>query len=233
MNAGRLIVFAKAPEPGRVKTRLCPPLTPEQAAEFYACLLADVLDVSARAASALGLEPVLAVHPPERVPDLAHRCPPGFRVVAQRGVDLGERMAHAAAEAFAAGARRVLLRGSDSPAVDEATLAAALAALNRSDLSICPDRDGGYSLVGLRAPSPGLFDHPMSTGSALAETLRNAERLGLRTHLLPAGFDIDRSEDLRWLATERARGAPMPCRRTLEYLDVRGLWPPAIRLPPT
>ena len=110
-----IIVFAKEPRAGQVKTRMCPPLSPTQAAEFYACLLDDVLEATARFSVELGLFPVLAVHPPNAWRVLARRAPSVFRVVPQRGASLGERMEWGAAQAGAEGAQRILLRGSDSP----------------------------------------------------------------------------------------------------------------------
>jgi len=223
-RGGILTVFAKRPRPGRVKTRMCPPLSPEQAAELYTAMLQDVLEVSLAAARRYGLDPVLAVEPPSAAPDLARMCPPGFRIVAQRGADLSERMAWGVAESAAAGAERILLRGSDSPALDEERIGTALASLDDHDLAICPDRDGGYNLIGLRGVSPGLFDHPMSTARVLDDTLANAERSGLRTQVLPVGFDLDTVEDLRWLAEAVAAGAAASCPRTLEYADTHDLW---------
>jgi len=215
-------VFAKRPEPGQVKTRLCPPFTPEQAAAFYACMLEDVLEASTSAARALGLEAAIAVHPPEAATTLP--VPAGLRVEAQHGSDLGARMEHALAHELAAGRAPVLLRGSDSPTLGLDTLAAALAALERSDLVICPDRDGGYNLVGLGRAAPGLFAHPMSTGSVLGDTLAHAGARGLSHTLLPAGFDVDTAADLALLAAARERGAARDCPRTLAYLDRHGLW---------
>jgi hypothetical protein len=204
-----------------VKTRLCPPFTSDQAARFYAAILADVLDATLAGCRALELEAVLAVHPPEaaaRVP-----APPGFRREPQQGADLAARMEHAMARELAAG-RPALLRGSDSPTLGAATLEAALAALARSDLVLCPDRDGGYNLVGLARPAPGLFDHPMSTASVLDDTLAHARRLGLSHTLLPAGFDLDTAADLALLAEARRAGAAALCPRTLAFLDEEGLW---------
>jgi rSAM/selenodomain-associated transferase 1 len=205
-----------------VKTRLSPPFTSEQAARFYAALLADVLDATLAACRALDLEPVLAVHPPEAAARLA--APTGFRREPQHGADLAARMEHAAARELAAG-RPVLLRGSDSPTLGVATLAAALDALAASDLVLCPDCDGGYNLVGLRKPAPGLFDHPMSTPSVLDDTLARARRLGLSYRLLPAGFDLDTAADLGRLAEARRTPAASLCPRTLAFLDREGLWP--------
>jgi rSAM/selenodomain-associated transferase 1 len=218
---GALVIFAKAPRPGFVKTRMCPPLTPEQAATFYACMLDDVLEATASAAPRLGLGVVLAVHPAEAAAELAQRAP-GFRVIAQRGDDLSQRMSAAAETVAAAGHRPVLLRGSDSPALGEDALSACLAALDAHDVALCPDRDGGYSLVGMRRHAPGLFDHAMSTGRVLEDTLARAAALGLRVKLLAPGFDLDTAADLHWLAKLDEAGRAR-CRRTLGFAQAHGL----------
>lgn len=219
-----LVVFAKAPRPGLVKTRMSPPLSSQDAAELYGHLLDDVLAASRDFGRALGVELVVAVHPPEGLSEIAQRAPQAFRVVAQRGRDLGARMTWAVAEQAAAGASLILLRGSDSPALSGDTVASALEQLDESDLVVSPDLDGGYNLVGLRAPIAGLFDHPMSTTSALQDTLANADVLGLRTRILESGFDLDTVEDLPQLARVRRRGAAPLCPRTLAYLDAHDWW---------
>lgn len=221
---GVLVVFARAPRVGEVKTRMTPPLAPAEAAALYACMLDDVLEASAALAGEHGLEPVLAAHPAEACAELARRTPRSFRVVAQRGRDLGERMAWAVAEAAAGGATPVVLRGSDSPALAAPVLRAALEALREADLALSPDRDGGYQLVALRRPAPGLFAHPMGTPAVLEDTLSRARGLGLRVRLVPPGFDLDTVEDLRWLAEARRGGLAVGCRRTLALLDDANLW---------
>jgi rSAM/selenodomain-associated transferase 1 len=225
VSRGALVVFAKQPAPGRVKTRLCPPFTPEQAAGFYAAMLEDVLDATLAASAALGLEAVLAVHPPEAAATLP--APRGVRREPQQGADLGARMEHAMTRELGAGHRPVLLRGSDSPTLGLATLAAALDALARTDLVICPDADGGYNLIGLSRPAPGLFSHPMSTASVLEDTLSRARSSRLTHTLLPAGFDLDTAADLARLAEARSQGAAGACPRTLAFLDRYALWPPS------
>jgi rSAM/selenodomain-associated transferase 1 len=224
-----LVVFAKAPRAGLVKTRMCPPLSPVEAAEFYAAMLADVLEASAAAAAPLGLEPVLAAHPPEALGELARRAPPAYRVVPQRGADLAQRMDRAVREAAAGGARRILLRGSDSPGLEPARMAAALADLERFDLALSPDRDGGYNLIGLCAPEPDLFTLPMSTGTVLEDTLAAAARLGLRVRLQEPAFDLDVLADLRWLAALRGSPAQAHCRRSMAWVDAKRLWGAAER----
>jgi rSAM/selenodomain-associated transferase 1 len=218
-----LIVLAKVPRPGEVKTRMCPPLSLVEASELYASMLADVLESTARAARRLGIEPVLALHPAGPGRALALDVPTPFRVVSQRGPGLAARMAWAVREAAAGGARRVLLRGSDSPALDDDAIAELLAALDDHDVVLRPDLDGGYNLVGLRRPAAAIFDHPMSTARVLQDTLERARGLGLTTAVAAAGFDLDTIDDLRRLAGVRERVAHL-CARTLDFIDRRGLW---------
>jgi rSAM/selenodomain-associated transferase 1 len=224
-TAGTIVVLAKVPEVGRVKTRLVPPFSNEQATDLYAAMLADVLAATAGFSHGLGLTPVVAVHPWERRTAVARIAPAGFRVVPQRGSDLAARMTWAAREAAAAGAQRILLRGSDSPTLDAEAVGEALAALCEFDLVLRPDCDGGYGLVGLRRPTAGLFDHPMSTPSVLADTCANADRLGLRTAVSGASFDIDTVRDLDRLASARSPNVTKLCPLTLAYLDGNALWP--------
>ncbi len=221
---GVIVVLAKAPEPGQVKTRMCPPLQPREAAELYARLLEDVLEATAAFSAALDLAPRVAVHPGEACAHVARVAPRSFSVVRQRGPDLAARMTSALREACAAGFERVLLRGSDSPLLDGEQVGAALAALDDVDVVVSPDRDGGYNLVGVRRPVAGLFDHEMSTASVLERTLENARRAGLRSRRLETGFDLDTAEDLALLAAARSPRAERLCPRTFEFLDARELW---------
>jgi len=216
-------VFAKAPRPGLVKTRMSPPLSLEQAAELYGEMLADVLAASARFARDLDLDPVLAFHPPDAARELVHRTPPGFRLHAQRGSDLGERMDHASREAAAAGAERILIRGSDSPTLERPCFEDALTRLNDGDdVVLTPDQDGGYALIGLRAPEPRLFQVAMSTPSVFEETLARAGSLGLRSGCTRPGFDLDTVADLPrlddWLRGQSPSEIADLCPRTVECL---------------
>jgi uncharacterized protein len=220
-----VVVFAKRPVPGAVKTRMCPPLSPEQAAALYAAMLDDVLATTAAAAQQAGAVAWLAVHPAEAVEELSARCPPGFRGIAQRGADLAQRMGNALADAAEAGFARILLRGSDNPSLAGAELVRGLAALDGADLAVGPDRDGGYGWIAVRGAPPGLFDHVMSTASVLSDTLDRAASLGLRVRTLAPHFDLDIASDLALLASARERGEARECPRTLALLDELGLWP--------
>lgn len=226
---GWLVVFAKEPQAGRVKTRLSPPFSPAAAAAFYRCMLNDVLEESAAAASLLRLDAVLAVDPPGSAAEMASTAPVSFRVIAQAEGDLGTRMGAVAAQAAAAGADFALLRGSDSPCLLRGTVEVAVQSLAAVDLVIRPDRDGGYDLVALgpqaldHAAHGRLFDHPMSHPGVLRDTLAHAG--ALRSLLLEPGFDVDGFDDLRWLAEARVAGRALACPRSLAFLDTHALWP--------
>ncbi len=155
-------------------------------------MLGDVLDVSARYAARLDLIPVLAFYPPDASGELLGIAPPGYRLKVQRGADLGKRMANAFAEAAAAGAERILLRGSDSPALEWPLFEMAMSRLDSGDdLVLTPDQSGGYAMIGMRAPQPALFDLPMSTENVMEQTAQLAHSLGLRSSITAAGFDLD------------------------------------------
>jgi len=219
-----VIVFAKAPRAGLVKTRMTPPLTPDVAAEFYGHLLDDVLEATASFCDALGLQAIVALHPAEACANIAQRVPGSFRVIAQQGNSLAERMTWAVAEAAAAGAERILLRGSDNPVLPMRAFEQALDGLDQHDLVISPDLDGGYGMVGVRTTVHGLFDHPMSRSNVLDETLSNARQLGLRYQLLASSFDLDTVADLALLQRARASGDTALCPRTMAFADDRNLW---------
>lgn len=216
---GVLVVFAKAPQPGEVKTRMTPPLSPDQAASLYRAMLADVLDESARACARFGLEGVLSVSPASACGRLAQLVPAGFRVLAQSGPDLGARMRFEVERARAEGGARVLLRGSDNPALGCDEIGALYAALDRVDLALSPDRDGGYGAVALRTAPGTIFDHQMSTDAVLRTTLERARRCGLSTFTSAGSFDLDSFEDLVHLSRVRDRLPADRCPRTLAFVD--------------
>lgn len=202
-----LVMMARRPEAGRVKTRLCPPLTPAQAAALYAAFLRDLVELLR---TVPGMQPLIAYAPAEAgdyfaalAPDIARRP--------QTGVDLGERLAAVTNAVLGEGVPAVLVIGSDSPSLPPAHIAQAVTALaSGADLVLGPAEDGGYYLVGLRRPAPALFTSvPMSTPTVLRDTLAIAEQLGLRTALIDPWYDIDTIADLRRLRTD-----PTPLRHT-------------------
>jgi uncharacterized protein len=187
-----LLVIAKAPAPGRVKTRLCPPCTPAEAAELAAAALADTLAAAARSRRATRRVLVLEGEPGPWVPA-------GFDVVPQAGDGLAERLA----SAFAGIAGPAFLVGMDTPQVTPALLDAGIAALDRADAALGLALDGGYWGIGLRRPEPAAFDAvPMSTSeTGAAQRVRLAE-LGLRTTFLPPLRDVDTIDDAGAVAAQ-------------------------------
>ena len=215
--AGRLkpalAVMARAPAPGKVKTRLCPPLSPEQAAEFYECVLRDVLGdliPSARWDTWVAYA--------ERSRDYFLRLPEqGMALLPQRGASLGERMHAVFVDLCHAGYRQVVLVGSDVPALQAASVAQACEVLEqeRSDVVLGPADDGGYYLIGLARPEQRLFsDVAWSTASVLEQTLAKARQLELRVRMVPGTYDVDVAKDLERLGRDlegsRELGASRP-----------------------
>lgn len=200
-----LAVMAKAPAPGEVKTRLCPPLTPAQAAALARCFLADRVE---QLAAIEGGDPMVAFTPREREAELRALLGPGVRLVPQAGADLGARLDRLLTDLLAEGYAGAVAIDADSPTLPTACLARACAHLlaGAADVVVGPTEDGGYYLIGLATPVPALFhDVPWSTPAVLEETVARARRLGLRLALLPRWFDVDRGEDLARL---RAGAAP-------------------------
>ena len=191
-----LIVFAKAPIPGEVKTRLCPPLDPDEAASLHGTL---VLDAVERAKGLAGASIFVA-----GAPDLAH---PFFKVLEgrygakllpQRGPDLGARMKWAMQDAFEQGAEDVLLTGTDLPTLPRAHLMESLTLIKKHDVVLGPTADGGYYLIGLHRMVPALFEGiAWSTASVFADTKEKTEDAGLSLGLLPECRDLDTLEDLK------------------------------------
>jgi rSAM/selenodomain-associated transferase 1 len=194
-----LVVMARQPTPGAVKTRLAQAIGATAAAALYRAFLADI----AATCTSPDWSLMWAVTPPDA--DLAPIVGVA-RQIAQRGDDLGARMHHVFADLFAGGAARVVMIGADAPHLGAARIAAAFAALERHDAVFIPTRDGGYCLVGLAAPQDLFHPITMGTTSVFAETLAQAARLGLRVARHAESFDIDMVSDLEALAGLLASG---------------------------
>lgn len=192
----QLLVVAKEPVPGRVKTRLCPPATPEQAARIAAAALADTLD----AVAATPAERRVLALDGGPVP-----IPPGVAVLPQRGEGLAHRLANAYADSARPGLATLLV-GMDTPQLDPALLTAAIEGLSTVDAVLGGAVDGGWWALGLRDPAhaEALRGVPMSTertGALTAEALR---RRGLRVAELAVLRDVDTAADARLVAAAMA-----------------------------
>ncbi len=213
-HEGALVIFAKAPVPGQVKTRLCPPLTPDEAATLHGSFVLDTLERTKTAVGRwkLPLRRYLACAPSStlvffRIMEERQ----GVILIDQEGADLGARMSRAFDRLFGAGCRTVLLVGTDVPSLPLDHYRQALLALETHDCVLGPAVDGGYYLIGLTAPAPGLFEQiPWSTADVLRLTRANADRLGLRTALLPPWRDVDTIDDLQALIEAATLDAKKP-----------------------
>jgi rSAM/selenodomain-associated transferase 1 len=189
-----LVVIAKAPVPGRVKTRLCPPCTPEQAARLARAALQDTL---AACDSAGAGRRVIALDGA-----LGRWLPRGWEVVPQRGEGLAERLGNA----FADLAAPAFLVGMDTPQLRAGQVSAGLAALECADAVLGPATDGGYWSIGLRYPDRAVFSGvPMSVTRTGAVQRARLAGLGLRTAELPALRDVDDIADARAVAAAAPR----------------------------
>lgn len=209
-----LVIFAKAPIPGQVKTRLCPPLTPDEAATLHGSFVLDTLERTKAAAIRLKLpfDRYLACAPSSTLvffKIMEERQ--AVKLIDQEGEDLGTRMHRACETLFTRGYQCVLLVGTDVPSLPLDHYRQALALLEKHDLVLGPALDGGYYLIGLKTAVPTLFENiPWSTGRVLALTREKANSLGMSTALLPEWRDIDRIEDLQALIEASSLDAKKP-----------------------
>lgn len=201
-----LVIFAKAPIPGEVKTRLCPPLTPDEAATLHGSFVLDMLERTKLAVAKLQLpfHRYLACAPSSALvffKIMEERQ--GVRLLDQIGEDLGQRMHRTSVDLFAKGYKQVIIVGTDVPTLPLSVYQEAFAMLGRSDVVLGPALDGGYYLIGLAQPAEKLFTGvPWSTDQVLAVTQQQAKALGLSVGLTTAWRDIDTIADLQSLIAE-------------------------------
>jgi rSAM/selenodomain-associated transferase 1 len=191
-----LVVVAKAPVPGRVKTRFLPELTLEEAADLYRCFIHDRIN---EISTLDGIDKAIAFTPAHARETFATFTPKGFKLFAQKGKDLGERLINIFLENLTCGYDAVSIIDSDSPDLHKSVVLESFRILlsNRSDVVFGPCQDGGYYLVGMRKPHPELFkDIPWSTETVLRATLEKAKKIGIKTELLSSWNDLDTFQDL-------------------------------------
>ncbi len=218
-DGATLLVFAKAPRPGEVKTRLARSLgrraSPdhEAAAALYRRMGRLVVDNVGKAPAAL----TVCYDPPGSEAELREWLGPAPRQYWPQGEgDLGERMSQMFARAFQ-GAKRVVVIGTDTPAVGAGTISRALAALDTADVVLGPSRDGGYYLMALREPCPALFRGiAWSTQTVLAETVDRARTLELQVTFLEVATDVDTAADLTADVADRLGVEPVTAIRPPE-----------------
>lgn len=214
-----LTIMAKAPQPGKVKTRLSPPLSPEQAAAINICFLRDTaanigtLAEEAACAGVISYTPVGDEHLFEGL------LPTGYSLIAQRGGDFGERLLTTAQDLFACGYESVCLIDSDSPTVPREAFATAVNALQEPGdrIVVGPSHDGGYYLIGMKRAHAEIFKNiSWSTASVFAETVAAAGGIGVELVTLPLWYDVDDAAALAVLRAELIDG------RQPEFTSARG-----------
>jgi rSAM/selenodomain-associated transferase 1 len=226
-----LAVMTKAPQAGRVKTRLVPPLTPEEAAELNKCFLRDT---AVAISSACSRRPVgdaskmqfehagashseaataacgIAVYTPVGAESAyTDVLPADFRLLPQRGDEFGERLFFAVEDLFKCGFDSLCLIDSDSPTVPAENFEQAVKLLSTSEdrVVLGPSDDGGYYLIGMNKPHRHLFEQiDWSTERVLNQTMQRATEIGSEVKLLPTGYDVDDNASLRRLRTELLAG---------------------------
>jgi rSAM/selenodomain-associated transferase 1 len=221
-----LAVMAKAPRPGKVKTRLSPPLTSEQAAALNACFLRDTIASIRDATLESPAELVISYTPEGEEAAFCGILDEGTLLLPQRGDGFGERLLATAQDLFTCGFSAVCLIDSDSPTVPTSEyIDAAATLLKHGDRVVLgASEDGGYYLFGLQTPTARLFEEiAWSTAAVAAQTRERAAEAGLAVEELRRWYDVDNIDSLGQLyaelfspATHAQRGYPAP--RTREYL---------------
>lgn len=206
-----LTVMAKAPVPGKVKTRLSPPCTPQQAAALNIAFLKDTIATLASASSGRRALPVVCYTPVGEKSAFEGVLPGGTLLLPQREGDFGQRLAGAAHDLLECGFSALCLIDSDSPTVPLEEYASAVRILgceadstaHAETIVLGPADDGGYYLIGMREPYPELFEDVMwSTASVLGDTERQAKQLGLQVRRLRTWYDVDDAPMLERLMLE-------------------------------
>jgi len=204
-----LVLFARTPAAGKVKTRLVPPLSESQALGLYLAFLEDASTIYSMPAR---WRAVLEVEPDPDDPSLTALFPPPWSRRRQAAGDLGQRLAASFEREFSEGAPAVLAVGSDHPALERCLLEDALARLAAGrEAVVIPADDGGYCAIGFAAgaPASSVFSGiPWSTDSVLRATRERLALLGLEAEFLEPAYDVDRPEDLERLRLDLARRDP-------------------------
>ncbi len=204
-----LVVFARQPIAGEVKTRLAESVGTSAAVKLYCGFLEDTVSTCAAWRSqTVGADPnrrlVLAADPDGDDPVIAELARRGVMHVVEQGAgDLGQKLQRAMDSEFSRGARAVCVIGSDAPTLPRSHLDHAFRALHFEPAVFGPSFDGGYWIVGAQRPAPDLFNNiPWSADNTLDVSLRHLRANGVIGHLLPYWYDVDNADDVRRLVTQ-------------------------------
>ncbi len=208
-----LVVMAKAPRTGKVKTRLAPPLTLDQSAAINICFLRDTTENIAAVAASGNAAGIVSYTPIGDEALFDSLLPANFALIPQRGDGFGERLLATAEDLLTFGYGSVCLIDSDSPTVPAAAFEQAVAELAKpaDRIILGPSHDGGYYLIGLKRAHPELFANiTWSTSTVFAETIAAASAANLEAVILPLWYDVDDAATLDVLTAELLHHAPPP-----------------------
>jgi len=192
----QLGVFVRVPEPGAVKTRLTPPLSPEEACRLYQAFVHDLFARIGRIKKVRGTVFYTGGDPG----DIKDIIPNSYGLCAQQGVSLGERLTAAFDRLLGTEGRTAVIIGSDSPDIPVQYIKRAFLKLKHKDVVLGPAADGGYYLVGLRSPAPAIFDDvDWGTQLVLDQTLQRIKSQDLTLSVLPLWYDVDTPASLQLL----------------------------------
>jgi uncharacterized protein len=223
MTSVAIGIFCKTPTPGLSKTRLSPPLHPNECGAISACFIRDLAATIDDLANGADVTPYAVYMPAGSEEALKVLLPQSFRLLLQHDADFGGRLLRATAELLAAGHAGVVLVNADSPTLPASILRAAADAIRTTDAVVLgPAIDGGYTLIGLSKAHAQLFkDIPWSTSAVYPQTIARAQDIGLPVVTLSCWYDVDDKETLSLLereltgarvpfATAALKGAPAP-----------------------
>jgi uncharacterized protein len=228
-NCCALAVMAKAPRPGKVKTRLSPPLTPEQSSALNICFIKDTTENIHQVTRAANSSGVVSYTPVGDEAAFEGLLPAGFQLLGQRGEGFGERLLYVCEDLFSCGFSAVCLIDSDSPTMPQHALLQAVESLSRPGdrMVIGGSDDGGYYLIGVKGLHPQLFERvDWSTDRVFAQTVERAGEIALETELLPTWYDVDDAATLERLRHELTGGATggYDAKHTRAYLAANSGW---------
>jgi uncharacterized protein len=213
-----IAILAKYPVRGRVKTRLSPPLSPDEATELYRAFLLDTIHLIDHIE---GIEPAILFTPDEAHADFRALAPRPITLVPQRGPDFGARLACGFEDLFAQGYEAAAIMDADSPTLPRAHIAQLFAQLAQphTDVSIGPCADGGYWAIGMKQLQRAVLSGiPWSTERVLSVSLARAQEAGLHAMLAPAAYDVDDGVSLQRLRAELAAGGALLAQHTSRVL---------------
>lgn len=213
MTSVGIAIIAKTPEPGKSKTRLSPPLKPEQCAGISACFIEDLAtNIQTIADESAGRIAGYALYTPDGSEQkLGRLLPDQFGYILQTSGDLGARLAQGIRDILSHGHKGAIIVSSDSPTLPAAYFRMAVEKLLRDDcIVLCPAVDGGYVFIGVCQAYARLFeDMPWSTEIVFDRTVARAREIGVPVVTLPMWYDVDDAATLRILAADLA-GRPLP-----------------------